>query len=45
MPELRPHSGLIVEVPEAEHAVAHHNTTVRVRTTRMPFFDPARKKD
>lgn len=28
-----------------EHAVAHHNTTVRVRTTRMPFFDPARKKD
>ena len=27
-----------------ELAVAHHNTTVRVSTTPMPFFDPARKK-
>jgi aminomethyltransferase len=27
-----------------ELAVNHHNTTVRVRTTKMPFFDPARKK-
>lgn len=28
-----------------ELAVAHHNTTVKVRTTRMPFFDPPRKKE
>ncbi|GAB3249695.1 aminomethyltransferase family protein [Nocardioides dilutus] len=28
-----------------ELAIAHHNTTVRVSTTAMPFFDPARKKD
>jgi aminomethyltransferase len=28
-----------------ELAIAHHNTTVRVTTTAMPFFDPARKKD
>jgi aminomethyltransferase len=27
-----------------ELAIAHHNTTVRVRTTPMPFFDPERKK-
>ncbi|MFD1946305.1 aminomethyltransferase family protein [Nocardioides aestuarii] len=28
-----------------ELAIAHHNTTVRVTTTSMPFFDPSRKKD
>lgn len=28
-----------------ELAIAHHNTTVRVETTAMPFFDPPRKKD
>jgi aminomethyltransferase len=28
-----------------ELAINHHNTTVRIRTTTMPFFDPARKKD
>jgi aminomethyltransferase len=28
-----------------ELAIAHHNTTVRITTTKMPFFDPARKKD
>jgi aminomethyltransferase len=27
-----------------ELAIAHHNTTVRVVTTTMPFFDPERKK-
>jgi aminomethyltransferase len=27
-----------------ELAIAHHNTTVRVTTTSMPFFDPERKK-
>lgn len=27
-----------------ELAIAHHNTTVRVTTTPMPFFDPERKK-
>jgi glycine cleavage system T protein (aminomethyltransferase) len=27
-----------------ELALAHHNTTVRVSTTSMPFFDPARRK-
>jgi aminomethyltransferase len=27
-----------------ELAIAHHNTTVRVSTTSMPFFDPPRKK-
>lgn len=27
-----------------ELALAHHNTTVRVSTTAMPFFDPERKK-
>jgi glycine cleavage system aminomethyltransferase T len=27
-----------------ELAVDHHNTTVRVSTTKMPFFDPSRKK-
>jgi aminomethyltransferase len=27
-----------------EIALAHHNTTVRVRTAPMPFFDPERKK-
>jgi len=27
-----------------ELAIAHHNTTVRIRTTKMPFFDPERKK-
>jgi aminomethyltransferase len=27
-----------------ELAINHHNTTVRVRTTRMPFFDPERKR-
>jgi aminomethyltransferase len=27
-----------------ELAIAHHNTTVRVATASMPFFDPARKK-
>jgi aminomethyltransferase len=28
-----------------ELAIAHHNTTVRVVTTKMPFFDPPRKKE
>jgi aminomethyltransferase len=28
-----------------ELAIAHHNTTVRVTTTSMPFFDPPRKKE
>jgi aminomethyltransferase len=28
-----------------ELAIAHHNTTVRVTTTKMPFFDPPRKKE
>jgi len=28
-----------------ELAIAHHNTTVRVTTTPMPFFDPPRKKE
>jgi aminomethyltransferase len=27
-----------------ELAIAHHNTTVRVSTTTLPFFDPERKK-
>jgi aminomethyltransferase len=27
-----------------ELAINHHNTTVRVATTSMPFFDPERKK-
>lgn len=27
-----------------ELAIAHHNTTVRIRTTKTPFFDPERKK-
>lgn len=27
-----------------ELAIAHHNTTVRVVTTTMPFFDPERKR-
>jgi aminomethyltransferase len=27
-----------------ELAVDHHNTTVRISTTKMPFFDPERKK-
>jgi len=27
-----------------ELAINHHNTTVRVTTTSMPFFDPERKK-
>ena len=27
-----------------ELAINHHNTTVRISTTRMPFFDPERKK-
>ena len=27
-----------------ELAIAHHNTTVRVTTTSMPFFDPERKR-
>jgi aminomethyltransferase len=28
-----------------ELAIAHHNTTVRVTTVKMPFFDPPRKKE
>ncbi|MGB0101881.1 MAG: aminomethyltransferase family protein [Nocardioides sp.] len=28
-----------------ELAINHHNTTVRVATTSMPFFDPPRKKE
>ena len=28
-----------------ELAVDHHNTTVRIRTAKMPFFDPPRKKE
>jgi aminomethyltransferase len=28
-----------------EIAINHHNTTVRVSTTKMPFFDPPRKKE
>jgi glycine cleavage system T protein (aminomethyltransferase) len=27
-----------------ELAVNHHNTTVKIQTTKMPFFDPDRKK-
>ncbi len=27
-----------------ELAVNHHNTTVRITTTPMPFFDPERKR-
>lgn len=27
-----------------ELAIAHHNTTVRIRTAKMPFFDPERKR-
>ena len=27
-----------------ELAVNHHNTTVRIQTTKMPFFDPERKE-
>jgi glycine cleavage system aminomethyltransferase T len=27
-----------------ELAINHHNTTVRVSTTKLPFFDPSRKK-
>ena len=27
-----------------ELAINHHNTTVRVRTSTMPFYDPERKK-
>ena len=34
-----PGTGLHLEL-----AVNHHNTTVRVATTPMPFFDPERKK-
>ena len=26
-----------------EIALSHHNTTVGVRTTKLPFFNPARK--
>ena len=38
--------GLLVVAAELhlELAVNHHNTTVRVATTPMPFFDPERKK-
>jgi aminomethyltransferase len=28
-----------------EIALNHHNTTLRVQNTKMPFFDPSRKKD
>ncbi len=28
-----------------ELAVNHHNTTVKIQTTKMPFFDPPRKKE
>lgn len=28
-----------------ELAINHHNTTVRITTTPMPFFDPPRKKE
>ncbi len=52
-PVLQRHIGIARVRPEVaaagtelhlELAVAHHNTTVRVSTTPMPFFDPERKK-
>lgn len=51
MPELRPHSGLIVEVPESEAAVAHHRDALDINarggvpahfTVLYPFLPPDR---
>jgi aminomethyltransferase len=41
---VRPDLGVAGTELRLELAVNHHNTTVRVTTTPMPFFDPARKK-
>ena len=52
-PVLQRHIGIARVRPETaaegtdlriELAIAHRNTTVRVTTTKMPFFDPERKK-
>jgi aminomethyltransferase len=52
-PVLQRHIGIARVTPELategtelrlELAVNHHNTTVRISTTKMPFFDPERKK-
>ena len=51
-PVLQRHIGIARVRPELaaagtelrlELAIGHHNTSVLVRTTRLPFFDPARK--
>ncbi|WP_243057601.1 2'-5' RNA ligase family protein [Nocardioides sp. SR21] len=51
MPEPRPHSGLIVEVPESEAAVSHHRDALDVNarggvpahfTVLFPFLPPDR---
>ena len=53
LPVLQQHIGIARVRPDLaaagtdlrlELAVNHHNTTVRVTTTSMPFFDPERKK-
>jgi aminomethyltransferase len=41
---VRPHLAAVGTELRLELAIAHHNTTVRVSTTPMPFFDPERKK-
>jgi aminomethyltransferase len=41
---VRPDLAVVGTDLRLELAIAHHNTTVRVTTTSMPFFDPERKK-
>ena len=41
---VRPDLGVDGTELRLELAVNHHNTTVRIQTTKMPFFDPDRKK-
>ncbi len=42
---VRPDLGAAGTDLRLELAINHHNTTVRVTTTSMPFFDPPRKKE
>ncbi len=42
---VRPDLAVVGTDLRLELAIAHHNTTVRITTTSMPFFDPPRKKD
>lgn len=41
---VRPDLAAVGTALRLELAINHHNTTVRVHTTSMPFYDPERKK-